>query len=63
MAKKCEVCGKSPSTGNIVAKSKVTTRRVWRPNIQKIRVVNEEGVVQRKYVCTKCLKSGRVQKA
>jgi len=63
MARKCEICGKSPATGNTVAKSKVTTRRVWRPNLQKIRVITEEGTVRRMYVCTKCLKSGKVQKA
>ena len=63
MARKCEICGKEPRNGNTVSKSKVTTRRRWKPNIQKIRAITTEGTVRRMYVCTKCMKAGKVQKA
>jgi large subunit ribosomal protein L28 len=40
----------------------VATRRRFEPNLQKIRIfVN--GVKKRAYVCTRCLKAGKVQKA
>lgn len=63
MARKCEICGKEPKSGNTVAKSKVITKRTWAPNLQKIRIITSDGSVKRKYVCTRCLKSGKVQKA
>ncbi|MGB4723078.1 MAG: bL28 family ribosomal protein [Defluviitoga tunisiensis] len=39
------------------------TKRTWAPNLQKIRIITSDGSVKRKYVCTRCLKSGKVQKA
>jgi len=40
----------------------VATRRRFNPNLQKIRVF-AKGVKTRAYVCTRCLKAGKVQKA
>jgi large subunit ribosomal protein L28 len=40
----------------------VATRRRFNPNLQKIRVL-VGGVKTRAYVCTRCLKAGKVQKA
>jgi large subunit ribosomal protein L28 len=40
----------------------VATRRRFNPNLQRVRVV-VDGTPQRAYVCTRCLKSGKVQKA
>jgi large subunit ribosomal protein L28 len=40
----------------------VATRRRFNPNLQKIRIL-VEGVRTRAYVCTRCLKAGKVQKA
>ena len=40
----------------------VATKRRFNPNLQRVRVwVN--GVAKRVYVCTRCLKAGKVQKA
>ncbi len=62
MSKVCSVCGKKPSFGNNRSHSMVATRRRFDPNLQKIRIfVN--GVKKREYVCTRCLKAGKVQKA
>ncbi|MDX6503598.1 MAG: large subunit ribosomal protein [Gaiellaceae bacterium] len=40
----------------------VATKRRFDPNLQKIRILLD-GVARRAYVCTRCLKAGKVQKA
>jgi large subunit ribosomal protein L28 len=40
----------------------VATRRRFDPNLQKVRI-NDGGRPRRVYVCTRCLKSGKVVKA
>ncbi|MDX6524797.1 MAG: large subunit ribosomal protein [Gaiellales bacterium] len=40
----------------------VATRRRFDPNLQKMRILID-GVAQRAYVCTRCLKAGKVSKA
>lgn len=75
MARRCEICGKGTRVGNRVARRglpkkkggigvKVTakTKRKFKPNIQKVRVVVNGGV-RRMRVCTRCLKRGLVEKA
>ena len=39
----------------------VATKRRFNPNLQRIRIV-VDGTPQRAYVCTRCLKAGKVQK-
>ena len=39
----------------------VATRRRFDPNLQHVRIV-VGGTPQRAYVCTRCLKAGKVQK-
>ena len=62
MSKVCAVCGKKPSFGNNRSHSMVATRRRFEPNLQRVRVLLA-GKAQRAYVCTRCLKGGKVQKA
>ncbi|PLX68532.1 MAG: 50S ribosomal protein L28 [Denitrovibrio sp.] len=62
MAKRCEICGKGPMFGHQISHAHNVNRRVFYPNVHRIRVV-ESGVVVRKKVCTKCMKAGKVQKA
>jgi large subunit ribosomal protein L28 len=40
----------------------VATRRRWEPNLQKVRIA-VKGAPRREYVCTRCLKAGKVTKA
>jgi large subunit ribosomal protein L28 len=40
----------------------VATRRRFNPNLQRVRVMLD-GTAKRAYVCTRCLKGGKVQKA
>ncbi len=59
---KCEICGKRSVFGHQISHSHRVSRRLWRPNVQRVRVL-WEGKVKRLYVCTSCLKAGKVQKA
>ena len=61
MAKVCYVCKKGPAFGNSRSHSMVATRRRFNPNLQKVRI-QVEGAPRREYVCTRCLKSNKVQK-
>jgi large subunit ribosomal protein L28 len=62
MAKVCHVCRKGPSFGNSRSHSMVATKRRFNPNLQKVRIL-ENGAPARAYVCTRCLKAGKVTKA
>lgn len=62
MAKVCEICGKGYLYGNNVSHANNRTRRRWEPNLHKIKIVINGGV-KRAYVCTSCIKSGKIQKA
>jgi len=58
----CFICKKKPSVGNKVSHSNRKSKRLWLPNLQHIRVVVGKNI-KKVYVCTKCLKAGRVTKA
>ncbi|HEY5529643.1 MAG TPA: 50S ribosomal protein L28 [Thermoleophilia bacterium] len=62
MSKVCAICGKQPSFGNNRSHSMRATPRRWDPNVQKIHIVLD-GKPTRAYVCAKCLKANKVQKA
>ena len=62
MAKVCAVCGKKPAFGNHRSHSRVATKRRFDPNLQRVRVLLN-GKATRAYVCTRCLKGNKVQKA
>ena len=75
MLKKCTICGKGAMTGNKVVRRgmakkkggagrKITgiSKRVFLPNLQRINILvgNRRKKV---YVCTKCIKAGKITKA
>ena len=62
MANVCDVCGKKPMTGCNVSHAKNRTKRVFQPNLQKVRAV-QNGSVRSMKVCTRCIRSGAIQKA
>ena len=62
MPKVCYACGKGPSFGHSRSHSMVATKRRFNPNLQRVRIL-VDGVARRSYVCARCLKSGKVQKA
>lgn len=61
MANYCEICGKGTVTGMNVSHSHLKTKRTWKPNIQRVRAI-VDGEVKRANVCTRCLRSGKVQR-
>jgi large subunit ribosomal protein L28 len=62
MPKVCHVCNKGPAFGNSRSHSMVATKRRFDPNLQKVRIL-VNGSPRREYVCTRCLKAGKVTKA
>ena len=62
MAQRCDVCDKGPLFGNNVSHANNKTRRRWKPNIKKLRVVMK-GSVKTMKICTRCIKSGKITKA
>ena len=63
MSKICVSCGKGPSFGQNRSHSMVATKRRFDPNLQRVKIVAENGAKQRAYVCTRCLKGDKVTKA
>ncbi len=61
MAFKCVICGKEPCAGKSVSHSHKATKRWFRPNLQKIKI-SLKGKICRAYVCTSCLRSGKITK-
>lgn len=75
MSRVCELCGKHVSFGRRIArrglpkskggiglKTTGITRRVFRPNLQRVRIL-AGGHARRARVCTACIRSGRIRKA
>jgi len=58
MAYKCELCGKKAVSGNSYSHSHRATKRTFKPNLQKQKIVHD-GKTQSVYVCTICIKSGK----
>ena len=76
MSRECAITGKKTIVGRRIvrkglAKKKggiglhVTsaTKRVFKPNLQRVRIRTENGTVKRVWVSTKALRSGAVKKA
>ena len=62
MANRCEICDKGRLVGNKVSHSNIKTKTVQHPNLQRVRA-KIGATVQRIRVCTRCLRSGAVQKS
>jgi large subunit ribosomal protein L28 len=76
MARVCAITGRRPVKGNIINRkgqskksggigTHVTsvTRRKFRPNLQRVRIVLPNGATKRVWVSVKALKAGLVTKA
>lgn len=59
---KCEVCGKGVTFGKKYSHSHIRTNRQWKPNTQSVKVL-VDGRPVKMNVCTRCLRSGKVQRA
>ncbi|MCZ7585797.1 MAG: 50S ribosomal protein L28 [Deltaproteobacteria bacterium] len=63
MARICEICGKRRQVGMNVSHAHNRTKKVWNPNLQRVRIVTDTGSVRRARVCTSCITRGAVVKA
>ncbi len=59
---KCEICNKDVKFSLQVSHSHRRTARTFKPNVQTVKA-NVNGATKKMKVCTKCLKSGKVQRA
>lgn len=75
MSRICSVTGKRPRVGHIIHRkgqskksggigTHVTkkTKRVFRPNLQRIRIRKADGSIRREWVSVKAIKAGLVEK-
>ena len=76
MSRVCEICGKGPSTGNVVVRkgspkykggiglhTTGITKRPSLPHPHTVRTTDGKGNTKRVCICARCLKSGKVTKA
>jgi large subunit ribosomal protein L28 len=61
MAQRCDICGKGPLFGCRVSHAHNVTNRRFNPNLQRVRTI-AGGTQKRVWVCTRCLRSGKVVK-
>lgn len=62
MAQRCFVCGKGPMFGQTVSHANNATKRVFNPNLQRVRA-RVDGRVMNVDVCSRCLRGGKIEKA
>ncbi|MBO6119143.1 MAG: 50S ribosomal protein L28 [Lachnospiraceae bacterium] len=59
---KCVVCEKGVKFGNAVSHSHRKSNRTFKANLKHVTIKTEEGN-KKCYVCTRCLRSGKVERA
>lgn len=62
MARKCAICGRAAQAGSNVSHANNVTKRRFKINLQRVRTKVGKHV-KKILVCTKCLQSGKVNKA
>lgn len=62
MAKECYITGRKTLSGNNRSYSMNSSRRKWKSNLQKIRIV-EEGEIKTVYVSARALKKHNLTRA
>jgi large subunit ribosomal protein L28 len=61
MGKVCSICGKGRQVGYSVSHAHNKSKKVWKPNVQKVSSMNN-GTAKRVYACTRCIRSGFIAK-
>ncbi len=59
---KCDICGKGVSFGIKVSHSHKRSNRSWKPNIRRVKAI-VSGTPCHLNACTRCLRSGKVERA
>ena len=60
---RCAICDKGAHFGNNVSHSHRRSNKMWKSNIKSVRVKLDNGSNKKMYVCTSCLRSGKVERA
>ena len=63
MPRKCEICGKTVQSGQNVSHANNKSKRTFKPNLQSVRVGTGGSNTRKALVCTRCIRSGKVNKA
>jgi large subunit ribosomal protein L28 len=63
MGKRVVRRGKAKKTGGIGQNVTGISKRRWKPNLQTIRIVDENGTVRKVKVCVRYIKAGKFKKA
>ena len=59
---RCAICDKGAHFGIKVSHSHRRSKKMWKSNIKSVRV-KVNGASKKMYVCTSCLRSGKVERA
>jgi large subunit ribosomal protein L28 len=59
---KCYYTGKTTIFGNKRSHAMNASRRIWKSNLQKIRIIDEKGKVKKIYVSARALKKLKVER-
>ncbi|MCD8119405.1 MAG: 50S ribosomal protein L28 [Lachnospiraceae bacterium] len=59
---KCSICNKGAHFGIQVSHSHRRANKMWKSNVKRVKI-NDNGTPKTVYVCTSCLRSGRVERA
>nr|WP_207731808.1 50S ribosomal protein L28 [Clostridium sp. NSJ-145] len=62
VARRCEVCNKGVVSGTQYSHSHRQSKRTWAPNIKRVKAL-VNGTPKTVHVCTRCLRSGKVERA
>ena len=60
---KCAICEKGAHFGNNVSHSHRRSNKMWKSNVKSVKVKTATGGAKKMYVCTSCLRSGKVERA
>lgn len=58
----CIICGKKATSGNLISHSHKASKKRFHANLQKLNIMLN-GKKTKTYVCTNCIKSGKITKA
>ena len=59
---KCDICGKGVTFGIKVSHSHRRSNRTWKPNVKRVKAI-VKGTPCHIYACSRCLRSGKVERA
>lgn len=62
LSRRCEICNKGVVSGSQYSHSHRQSKRTWAPNLKRVKAI-VKGSPKTIHVCTRCLRSGKVERA